>query len=425
MTASRRRRRIRATGVAALLIGALTLGPYAVLALLAPVPSVSPVILMPAAVETPDGTVTLPGQGGAAIALADGDRVLAARGLDEPRVLASITKVITALVVLDARPIEGDSEGEGITLTAADARLAQSYIAMGGSFAPVPVGTVLTQRQIIELMIVRSANNYADTLAIWAFGSIDAYLTEARSWLDRNGLERVAVADATGFSLGNVATPRDLLALARIAAADPVVAAAAAIPRLAVTGVGVYENTNRALGTAGVTGLKTGTLGPAVGANLLFSGVLPGGQADAEPVPVVGVVLGQPDQRAVAAAVQELMISAADDLQEVTLVEEGTLLVHYETPWGDTIEARSAATISDLVWGGIRSRPAVTAPTVAAAEGDAIADEIDALVRWGGQTQSIPLTITGTIAPPPLEWRLLQPLREWGLLPEVDASGSR
>lgn len=411
------RRRIVAGVVALALLSGVTVGTYSVFAALAPVPDVSPVIQVPAVVETAEGTVTLPDAGAAAIALAEGDRVLAERGIDEPRVLASITKVITALVILEIYPIAGDGEGAEITLTAADAQLVQSYIAMGGSFAPARAGTVLTQREIIELMIVRSANNYADTLAIWAFGSIDAYLEAARSWLERNGLPGITVNDTTGFSLDNRATPRDLLELARIAIADPVIAAAAATETLTVDGVGVFANTNRALGTAGVTGLKTGTLGPAVGANLLFSGVLPGGPADAEPVPVVGVVLGQPDQAAVAAVVQELMISAADDIQRVTLIDQGELLARYETPWGDSVEVRSAAAITDLVWGGIRSEPTVTAPTLVGADDSKLAEEFAAAVRWGDQTESIPVTVVGEIDPPPLEWKLLQPLREWGWVP--------
>jgi len=403
-----------------LLVGSLTLGSYGVLALLAPVSTLTPVIRLPDVVETAAGTVTLPDSGGAAIGFAEGDRILAARELDEPRVLASITKVVTALVVLEERPIENGSDGPAITLTAADAQRAQAYRAIGGSVAPAPIGVALSQRQIIELTMVPSANNYADTLAIWAFGSIDAYLDAARSWLDRNGLDRITVADATGFSLDNQATPRDLLTLARIAVADPVIAAAAAMPQVAVDGIGAFQNTNKALGTAGVTGLKTGTLGPEVGANLLFSGVLPGRPTGAEPVAVVGVVLGQPDQDAVAAAVQRLMTTAADDVREVTIIEEGQLLAQYETPWGDTVEVRSATALRDVVWGGIRTRPVVAAPEITGGDDTALADEVSAVVRWGGRTERIPVTISGTIDPPPLDWRLLQPLREWGLLTADD-----
>lgn len=342
-------RRSTSVGITLLVIGALTLGPYTLLALLTPVPTVTSILSPPAVVETPEGTVDLPTGGGAALALAEDGQVLAARELDRPRVLASITKVVTALVVLDERPIDSGTDGAAITLTAADAQLVQSYIAIGGSFAPVPVGAVLTQREIIELMMIRSANNYADTLAIWAFGSLDAYLEAAREWLERHGLARITVADATGFSLENRATPRDLLDLARIAADHPAISAAAATPRLIIDEVGVFENTNRALGTSGVTGLKTGTLGPTVGANLLFSGVLPTDVPDAEPVLVVGVVLGQPDQEAVAAAVRRLITTAADDLRDVTLVEEGQVLARYEAPWGDRLDVLSDATVVDRV----------------------------------------------------------------------------
>ncbi len=416
MSGARRRGRGRRVALALALGFALTMGPYAVYALLAPMPTLSPVIPAFETVTTPAGTVTLPEGGAAAIAVADGDQVLAARGLDEPRALASITKIVTALVVLETHPIAADGEGASITLTAADARLVQQYIAMGGSFAPAPAGTTLSQRDMIELMIVRSANNYADTLAIWAFGSIDAYREAARDWLDRVGLERVVIADATGFSLDNQATPRDLLALARLAIAHPVVAAAAASPHVDVAGVGTFDNTNRALGTAGVTGLKTGTLGPAVGANLLFSGVLPTASTDAAPMPVVGVVLGQPNQEAVAAAVEILMTTAADDVHAITVIEEGALLARYTAPWGDTVEVRSGTTVSDRVWGGVQSRTGVAAPTLVGADDTSLARDITAVVRWGGRVEQIPLTVVGTIDPPPFDWRLREPLRVWGIL---------
>ena len=53
---------------------------------------------------------------------------------------------------------------------------------------------------------------------------------------------------------------RALLDLGRLALADPVVAAAAALPAVTVPGIGTYENRNLIVGVDGVTGLKTGTL---------------------------------------------------------------------------------------------------------------------------------------------------------------------
>jgi len=249
-----RRPLLRSTGVAALLaLGASTLG-YGVFAALAPVPAAEPVVQSLPDVVTPAPEVSIPGYGAAAIGAAEGHQIFASRGLDEVRPIASITKVVTALVVLDAHPIDTGSPGATITLTTADSALVDRYRALNGTTAPAPAGATITQREVIELMMVASANNYAETLATWAFGSVADYLTAARDWLDAHDLESVSVGDTTGFSLLNRASPRALLDLGRLALADPVVAAAAALPEVTVPGIGTYEYRNLSVGVDGVAG---------------------------------------------------------------------------------------------------------------------------------------------------------------------------
>ena len=72
------------------------------------------------------------------------------------------------------------------TLTFVDGQASQSFtipilddtIAENGSWAPVVSGSVFTQRQVLEVMMLPSANNYSKTLAIWAFGR----KTPSRCW---------------------------------------------------------------------------------------------------------------------------------------------------------------------------------------------------------------------------------------------------
>ncbi|MDO9590412.1 MAG: D-alanyl-D-alanine carboxypeptidase, partial [Microcella sp.] len=160
---------------------------YGTYALLAPIDPIEPQVLAIESISTPTADVTLPVYGGSAIGDADSDHLFAGTNVDTPRPIASITKVVTTLVVLDEYPIAEGTDGATITLSAADSRLVASYAAINGVTAPAPAGRTITQREVIELMMVHSANNYAETLAVWAFGSVDAYLVAARAWLDERG----------------------------------------------------------------------------------------------------------------------------------------------------------------------------------------------------------------------------------------------
>ncbi len=102
--------------------------------------------------------------------------VLAQSGATTPLPMASITKVITALVVLEAHPLAVGESGPVATMTSADAALYGTYLAQNGTVANVRAGMTFTELQLLELTLVKSANNYTMSMALWAFGSQDAYL---------------------------------------------------------------------------------------------------------------------------------------------------------------------------------------------------------------------------------------------------------
>ena len=381
-------------------------GGYVIFAVLAPIDPIVPQVLHLDGVATPAAEVTLPSYGGSAIGDAESDHLFAGVDVDTPRPIASITKVITALVVLNEHPIDEGTDGATITLTRDDSRLVSSYAAINGTTAPAPVGRTITQRAIIELMLVHSANNYAETLAVWAFGSVDDYLSAARTWLDEQGLTDISVADTTGFSPENLASPRSLLRLARVATAHPVVATAAALPNVTVPGIGSFDNRNLIIGVDGVTGLKTGTL-RASGSSLLFSAEHAGPTGEHR---VVGVVLNGPDGPQVAADARALLLSVRDDYHEIELVAEGTVVARYSTPWGDSAEVWVARDVDDIVWGEVSSSTIARAPTLQPGV-DRVSEPL-VEVRYAGQRVRVPVRWVGTIDEPPLDWRLEQPLND-------------
>jgi serine-type D-Ala-D-Ala carboxypeptidase (penicillin-binding protein 5/6) len=229
------------------------------------------------------GTAPWPTTGTAALAV--GDAEAGSPGSDEPRPIASIAKLVTALVVLDAAPLSADSDGPVYVLDADDMALAEQSRQRGDSFTPAAVGDLASERELLEQSLVASSNNAAVTLARRVFGTEGAYVDAARAWLDAHGLSGIRIADATGLGDGNLASASDLLDLGRIALADPVVAGISALPAAVSPDGTATRATNPLLGQSGIVGLKTGHT-DAAGYAMLFA---TGGDR-----PIIGVVLGEP-----------------------------------------------------------------------------------------------------------------------------------
>ncbi|MEO7350236.1 MAG: D-alanyl-D-alanine carboxypeptidase, partial [Terrimesophilobacter sp.] len=212
------RRRITVFGAVGIVFSVLL---YLPMSLLAPLEPIAPVLISVSAPENPIVELDWPGNGSAAIG-AVGYRGVLAHGSDtSPRPIASITKVITALVVLDEKPLAPGESGPVITMTQHDVTRYQWQIAHNGSAKPVAPGVKFTQRELLDIVLIASANNYAETMARWAFGSEESFLVAARAWLDAHGLGGIHLVDSTGLDPRNTATPADLIELGKLALANP------------------------------------------------------------------------------------------------------------------------------------------------------------------------------------------------------------
>lgn len=334
--------------------------------------------------------------------------VLASRGSAEALPIASITKVITALTVLEARPLALGDQGPDIPFTAADVDFYRSYQAVGGSIEPVRAGLTLSEYQVLQTVLIASANNYARSLGIWAFGSDEAFVTAAGDWLDRQGLHDTTLIEATGIDPANQSTSGDLVELAKLALAHPVIAEIVATPSATLPYVGLIESSNKILGTLGVDGIKTGTL-PQAGACLLFSTDVTVGE---HTVTVVGVALGGVQHDVQFPQVTSLITTVAAGFQEVPLVTEGAVFGHFATPWGQTATAVAAETRSALVWGDTRISAAVTIDPVRVGGDSSPVGAVDFTV--GPDTFSVPLELKGEITDPGFWWRLTNPAELFG-----------
>lgn len=207
--------------------------------------------------------------------------------------IASITKIITSLVILDKQPLALGEPGRTIELTAQDEQYYWDYVARVGTITPVTAGFSMTQYEALQAMLLASSNNMADTIVDSYFASKEEYLAYATDYLARVGLENTQVADTTGFSPESKSTPSDLIKLAQLALANPVIKEIVAQPDATISVAGSIVNYNPLITDPDVIGLKPGATDEA-GYTLLFAAELPTSSGTTETF--IGVTLGFQDR---------------------------------------------------------------------------------------------------------------------------------
>ena len=392
-----RRRRITVLSILAVVI--LVVG-YVSLAMLRPIQANAAELLPQAPISQEATPLQWPGFGTGAIGAVGIDGILGNSGVQESTPIASITKTVTALVVLEKMPLAAGENGPELTLTEADARIYAQTIAEGGSAARVVPGSVFTQRQLLEAMMLPSANNYSITLANWAFGSIPAFLAAASDWVTAHDLAGTHLADSSGLSKESRSTPADLVAIGKLALEHPVLSEIVQEQSAELPVIGEVKNTNKLLGTHGVIGLKTGTTRVA-GACLLFAAEATIG---GETVTLVGVILGAPNHRQLNEAVTALIASTTAGFHEVQLVEAGDTFGSYTAPWGATSDIVAAESTSVLVW---QDTPVTVTPTASALEFGEDGDEVGSVTfDHEGDSLVVPLLLEDELAGADVGWKL-------------------
>jgi D-alanyl-D-alanine endopeptidase (penicillin-binding protein 7) len=137
--------------------------------------------------------------------------ILYARDIDKPRPIASLTKLLTVMTLLDAKiPLDRSIE---ITVEDRDR--------LKGSRSSLRFGTMLTRGELMRIALVASDNRAAAALARTYPGGSDALIRAMNEKARMLGLTRTRATDASGLRPDNVSTARDLARLAYIARDNP------------------------------------------------------------------------------------------------------------------------------------------------------------------------------------------------------------
>jgi D-alanyl-D-alanine endopeptidase (penicillin-binding protein 7) len=139
--------------------------------------------------------------------------VLYARQAHEVMPVASITKLMTALVVLEA----GQPLDEVLTILPADREHTKA------SASRLQVGTELTRGELLHLALMSSENRAAQALGRAYPGGLSAFVKQMNAKARALGMKSSRFVDPTGLSSGNVATAADLAKLVIAASREPLI----------------------------------------------------------------------------------------------------------------------------------------------------------------------------------------------------------
>ncbi len=342
--------------VAVMLVAAAT---FSLVRLTAPPPAATITVDAPATLATggsPAPPIPMPRQGSFALAT-NLDGTISAQAATTPRPIGSVAKAMTALVVVAAYPMTPGENGPARTMTSADVVLYRQAVTAGGSTVPIRAGEVLTERDLLLALLLPSANNIAETLAVWVSGSRAPFIARLNATATTLGMSHTHFADPSGFSRQTVSTAADLVLLARAVLANPALAQLVATRQATLPGGTIVTNLDIMLTKQpGWLGIKTGWTS-AAGGCLLFAA----SEAYAPDLvmTVWGAVLGQPAMKApdpahpelgaAFAAAQSAVVAAfrryaAVDLGSLSPAVTGSV----STAWGDATPVVVAAHARDV-----------------------------------------------------------------------------
>lgn len=147
----------------------------------------------------------------AAVAYADADELIYGKNAERPVPIASITKLMTALVVMES--------GEPLTEWL---EFRERHIpAPANAYTRIREGSEMKRADVLRVALMSSENFAAYTLARHHPGGYDAFIEAMNAQARKLGMVNTTFVDPTGLSVENRSTAADLVRLVRAASKHP------------------------------------------------------------------------------------------------------------------------------------------------------------------------------------------------------------
>lgn len=375
----------------------------AVVQLVRPLPE--PTLVMTAKSSyTFDGTkpqLPWPSEGQAYMAAA-GFGTLGQSGEQKPVPIASVTKSMTAYIILRDHPIKKGEQGQMIDVdkTAETEGKKNDSVNNESTLDTVKEGDKISEYDAIAALMIPSANNIARLLARWDSGSQEAFVKKMNDTAKELGMTNTTYTDPSGLDATTVSTAEDQVKLGLKLVEIETLLDITKKPSWVDPSGKNWPNWNRLVPYNDSLGIKTGTTTKA-GGNLLFAAQKKVGNTNQL---IVGAVLGQhkaPIIDTVIAASKQLMLGTQKALQGATVVKKGDVVGYVDDGLGGRTPVVATADVQAVGWASLTvdvklSNGGGTVPQTATA-----GTEVGVLTVGEGASQvKVPVALQDDLAAP-------------------------
>ncbi|HEY2792502.1 MAG TPA: D-alanyl-D-alanine carboxypeptidase [Micromonosporaceae bacterium] len=328
-----------------------------------------------------------PHTGQAGISLVGGG-VLGVSGKQSPAPTASMAKAMTAYIVLKDHPMHGGQSGPVIHVTRAEAAAVALDIRQDQQILHVYSGERLTEKQALDALMLKSANNVARILARWDAGSIPAFLNKMNATAKQLGMSSTHYTDPSGWDAKTLSTTTDQMKLASIAMERSDFARVVGTKSAIVPVEGRIANVNPLLGQDGIVGIKTGSMSAAGGCLMFAAKKSVAGQT----VTVVGTVMGQRngyigDLHQAFASSKSLVEAMNRVVGSHRVIKAGQVVATVPSTHQQLVATKNVNVVG---WSGMTYTQTIKATVAASAKAGA---KVGSLTVTGGAAASVPVAV--------------------------------
>ncbi|OEJ35712.1 hypothetical protein BGK67_14570 [Streptomyces subrutilus] len=294
-----------------------------------------------------------PGEGQAYMAAA-GLGTLGQSGEQKPVPIASVTKSMTAYIILRDHPIKKGEQGAMIDVdkTAETEGKKNDSVNNESTLDTVKEGDKISEYDAIAALMIPSANNIARLLARWDSGSQEAFVKKMNDTAKELGMANTTYTDPSGLDATTVSTAEDQVKLGLKLVEIETLLDITRKPSWVDPSGKKWDNWNRLVPYNDSLGIKTGTTTKA-GGNLLFAAQKKIGNTNQL---IVGAVLGQhkpPIIDSVISASKQLMIGTQKALEGAPVVKKGQVVGYVDDGLGGRTPVVATADVQAIGWASL------------------------------------------------------------------------
>ncbi|WP_030750721.1 hypothetical protein [Streptomyces sp. NRRL F-5135] len=276
-------------------------------------------------------------------------------GEEKPVPIASVTKTMTAYIIMRDHPMKPGQDGARITVDAlAEKEGGYDQTDQESTLNTIKEGDKLSQKDALSALMIPSANNVARLLARWDAGSQEAFVKKMNATAKQLGMTNTTYTDPSGLDATTVSTAADQVKLGLEVVKYPALLDITKLPSWTDPSGKAHRNWNTLVPYDGALGIKTGTTTKA-GGNLLFAAKKDVGGTDQY---LVGAILGQHTGGSIIDIANErsktVMLATQELLESRTVVKKGDVVGHVDDGLGGLTPVVATKDLKAAGWASLK-----------------------------------------------------------------------